>query len=1458
MTKPAVTEIFALGIHPRLAPVEKKLLDALKNDFYAWRSKKKDHTASIKGDGKSTEFIQTLIEFIKDRIRKEQLRITTAQKRYAEFTRRYNGAAMESERRQHILDFAKDLGATSRQLAGDRRAFSRWFGYDVVVERYHHQHIETERRLTFYLNRLGAWSHSLLCDEREEDRSRQQYWRRLELERHLTPLLSYEGDSRVRIATFRCLATALSAMPDRLREDSVTETTLQSIYRFSLERRQEVWIQCEALSLLPRLSRAALIKVLPRRLSEPSSGDDLFVRRHAVKLICENLKHHPALAKLLPIIRLDPNSSVRQALANELNKAPHKNIKESIVYLACIDDAPQVRAAAVLQLGNLIVSKELIKLSERILGQVLENERDSFCLRVALKVAQDIHLSLVQKDALDDAQSWFDAIAPKVDNVNLRAEKLEVRRWAAQAREHLWCQSSPARLKLRDALIEALRNVAPGKTGRLRKALLKQHSEETLGRVLSLIAQADYGLELSHGIFESKLKRGHAFGFRSWRLWHEMRNGATDKRQGFRHTTGRIFHGTVHAPSAIMAELAETRVPGEPLFMASEQGWRPYLPLLDEIISSLDQGITATPVRCYTSEGITEIVPPRSLIKRFVARTALTRRFSYYAQLRNWHEGDQTQPNAYLRELRRLGIEVAHRPYTRGGEGLPNVDTTVQRFFPVAIPWSETDLWARMESYFVSVYENSLSQLAVFLTAITALFVGKHLYFNRAIRRVRNRLPLVLGGWGTRGKSGTERLKAALMNALGYSVVSKTTGCEAMFLYAPPYGKLREMFLFRPYDKATIWEQAAIMRLADRLQSEVFLWECMALTPSFVSVLQDEWVRDDIATITNTYPDHEDLQGPAGINIPEVMTNFIPKSSVLLTTEEQMLPILVTAAENRGTRTRSVGWLEAGLLCPDILARFPYEEHPYNIALVLTLADELGVSSDFALKEMADRVVLDLGVLKAYPVATLRGRRLEFINGMSANERFGCLNNWQRMGFADHDYEKNPGTWLTTLVNNRADRIARSQVFANILVNDLSADRHFLIGTNMDGLVNYIRNAWERFVHDLTLWPNAQPAEDHDAEELLADWAWRFRVPFKEQHVKGRLEAMLTDQLDRAALTRVLELWHTPESVEHEFERLRLTHKEEIVSYYKEGFNAYSEYCELSKQVSLATEEDRSKLNQGFREQLWRWFERKLIIISDPYLSGDEIVNKICEITPPGFHNRMMGMQNIKGTGLDFVYRWQAWEACYDACQDLRAGLGQTDQDQRRASDKIINTLKKGARGDTRRAQEGLRALANYREYGFLCEEYVSETIDVVKNALFAQKESFQAELRIIESNLKSAMEQTRAKTRSGARQGFITVLATAIEGFLDAGDAVKRRKFADRIYKDLANQRITHERAALELQKLIKRQKGGWLAKRLSAFVDLLSAGNARKKTDDSAPTPETDTGKKRRNRDSAFDNTN
>jgi len=722
------------------------------------------------------------------------------------------------------------------------------------------------------------------------------------------------------------------------------------------------------------------------------------------------------------------------------------------------------------------------------------------------------------------------------------------------------------------------------------------------------------------------------------------------------------------------------------------------------------------------------------------------------------------------------------------------------------LPFSATDLAERMQDYFFSVYENSLQDLGLFLVGMMAWFFGRHLYLGNVIRNTRRSIPLVIGGWGTRGKSGTERIKAALFNALGHSVVSKTSGCEAMFLHAHPGGKLREMFLFRPYDKATIWEQVDVLRISRQLGTHVFLWECMGLTPSYVAILQQQWVKDDVSTITNTYPDHEDLQGPAGINIPEVMTNFIPHNSTLITSEEQMAPILREAAAQRNTDFHTIGWLEAGLLTPDLLERFPYAEHPYNIALVIKMGEELGIDADFSIKEMADRVVPDLGVLKASPPAPLQGRILEFINGMSANERFGCLGNFERMNFSQQDPYQEPGIWLTSVVNNRADRVARSRVFSSILVNDVSIDRHFLIGTNLDGLLNYIREDWTSFAETLTLWPENGSAQPLEILELAAQ---RMRIPFREEHLTGRLVAMLQGLGITAELEALGQLWASPERLAEQLEQYEPGERVvELLTHIGQLADSYREYQEFATRLAAAGQSVEAALDDAFRMLLWSWFERKLVVIEDAHTSGNRIIRKITQETPPGLHNRIMGMQNIKGTGLDFVYRWQAWEACYQAGQDLKS------------RDRTV-------------AESGLRALSSFQEYGVLCDEYVRATVAEVKHSQTAQTELFQGELTVILSNLESAMQRVNAELSmsGGSGSGVMSRLLVHVEAFLDAGDAVKRRKKANQIYRDLAAERISHERAALELQALTKRQKGGWLQHR---FGEILYPLRARKRSVD------------------------
>ncbi|MEE8482166.1 MAG: HEAT repeat domain-containing protein, partial [Acidiferrobacterales bacterium] len=776
MTTDVVNRLLCEGLTPIWQRMDRNLLEELANGFKKWPAANQPMPADFSDHGWLAE---RLAEYLVHEIEQTSDAIQALEHRFVEFSKVFGHAATDEERQHHVINFAVDLGANSRQIAGDRRAFSRWFGYEAIADRYRRRHAARERRLTFLLKRLGYIA-GLSLSENGPVTSYKDIWQHLHIESAVKPFLVYMSDSRVRAAAFDCMSMALKTLPDNVREESVDVSTLQFIYRSALAAEQDVWIQCEAMMLLGYLSPESLHTVLDKRLSVPRGGDDLFVRHRAVLLLGNNIAAMPELSLLLDKILSDPSPYVRQALAEILVQLSDDDISEIIPKLVNDDDAPQVRAATLLALPVILTRNSLIPLVESLLADVLDKERDVFVLRVALKIVFDGYCGLREQNA-SAASSWLQALTPLLDVMHRTADDLSLRRWAAQTRERLWCESTEQASSLRHQLEQELEHA--GASGEQRSVKLNCDNEDTFGRVLATLSQNDFGFDVETNESSRKIARGDRFGFRLWRLLHELRHSATDKRQAFRHTIGRIYRGTMRAPSGVLAELSQTNVPGEPVYLAEEDGARSYLPLVDEVLSSLDQELESRTVFFYTSEGVTELQPPSALGQRLLARAQLTLHFARYARLRNWKPNGKGDPVDYSRALQRLGFQIRFRPHQYESNASWSADSSVKHFFPAVIPLTVLDFWTSAKDYFFSVYENSVYELGVFLMIAISLFIGAHWISNHRIHQSRNRLPLVIGGWGTRGKSGTERMKAALFSALGYDVFSKTTGCEAMFIH---------------------------------------------------------------------------------------------------------------------------------------------------------------------------------------------------------------------------------------------------------------------------------------------------------------------------------------------------------------------------------------------------------------------------------------------------------------------------------------------------------------------------------------------------------------------------------------------------------------------------------------------------------------------------------------------------
>ena len=1003
----------------------------------------------------------------------------------------------------------------------------------------------------------------------------------------------------------------------------------------------------------------------------------------------------------------------------------------------------------------------------------------------------------------------------------------------------------------------ALAAVKPGQVGTvgLRRDDLPRPDERLLGRVLAELTREDWGVDADVRGDRLVLRRGDVWRTRLWRVLFELRRPAPGKRAAHPHGRGRVLRGTLRAPSGLLHEVTATGVPGERVHVEREGGWGRHLPRVDDLLGLAV--IRPRPVAVVSSFGVCTLAWRGGLLARVAGRLRLALRYAWLAELRvqSLAADEAAHRGRYAAAVRGMGISLEFAAHPRAGAEdmsrgtCPELPAELRALFagadelrapplqveraagllvaPGLLEWLSTH-----GPYFVSVSANSQQALAYFLLALAAVVLTGAYVRRRQVARARAAIPLVIGGWGTRGKSGTERLKLGLLHGLGYRVFAKTTGCEAMFLHAAPQGPPLEIFTFRPYGKATIWEQRTLLRLAADLKAEVFLWECMALTPAYVEILQRHWMRDDLATITNAYPDHEDIQGPAGIDVAEVIARFVPDRSRVVTSEINFLPVLRAAADRNRTALLALGDLAGELIAPDLLKLLPYDEHPRNVALVARVAEELGVDASLAIVTMAEHVVPDLGVLQRFGPARVRGRVVEFLNGCSANERTGFLSNWRRTGCDRMDLAAAPDRYVITAVNNREDRVARSQVFARVLVEDVAVDRHVLLGTNTRGLVGYVRTALAEFLHGQVL----VTAEDMSAGTGAETARARLGKLLARLRVVPRRASALAEQLEvfargaeralRPAELAEAEARVTPwlaadAAASVTFAEVQAAALADLGGWARAAVEAGDEVVAEPPEVDVpATAEEVVRawvrqvartaiaarlharltacltsgpsaiegFHRGLRAAYEALFMELIEVIEDPLTTGDQVVVRCALAAPPGVRVVIMGTQNIKGTGLDFVYRWLALAA---AQRDLQA-LASRDAAVRAAA---------------------WSRLASPDDPGLIDAGLVAGRLAVLSPR--AGEEEMHARA-LAQAQARHAAR--RAGLGGRARGGASAALLGWVEGWIDFVDAVVRQRRARQVMRDLAAQRISHARAALVMRELDARAKGGWLVRRWRA----------------------------------------
>ena len=340
-------------------------------------------------------------------------------------------------------------------------------------------------------------------------------------------------------------------------------------------------------------------------------------------------------------------------------------------------------------------------------------------------------------------------------------------------------------------------------------------------------------------------------------------------------------------------------------------------------------------------------------------------------------------------------------------------------------------------------------------------------------RRHLLKIPIRVHVNGTRGKSSVTRLIAAGLRAGGVRTCAKTTGTLARMILP----SADEYPVYRPA-RPNVLEQIRIVRTAAELQAEALVIECMAVQPILQALSEEKMVVSTHGVITNARADHLDAMGPTEIDVARALAGTAPRHGILFTAETRHRDILEAAAVDRHSRFISVGPEDFEQVTNEDLEPFSYLEHAENVALALTVCEELGVPRDRALTGM-QAARPDPGALIAFEVDFF-GRRLVFVNAFAANDPESTERIWNRTIERFPDLERR-----IAVVNCRGDRPERSRQLGNAVVDWPAADRYVLIGS---GTYLFARAAFARGLDPTAIiYAEEKPVED--VFELLVEHA---------------------------------------------------------------------------------------------------------------------------------------------------------------------------------------------------------------------------------------------------------------------------------------------------------------------------------------------------------------------------------
>jgi hypothetical protein len=571
-------------------------------------------------------------------------------------------ATVQEDREELYLATCQFLRRTPSQLRGDRRAMKRWMDWEAVLEIARRAQAEARRHqqtLVFLASR------SLARCGPERGRTAAEVMERTGFAAAFHRAMQSRMPVHLEREWVDAVVAVLGAHRNLKKGVPVDPAILHALAVRGQDARADVWVQCSSLYAWLLSAPADALRLVRQRLKAPDTRirNDMFVRRFLVEKAREVLEEMQALDLVQVTLALpDPSPHVRQgailALADAEPDKAWPILREHVLMKEEWEPVPEVRATASLAIGRWASHPRGGEIALQEWRLLFEREEDPMALRVAIRHAGKALESLVGYRHLD-ARVCEQFALELLEKGATKPWPIPVRVALEDMLERIRVAALPEFPAFRDAVVPVV--MERNREDQVDLFADAPIHEDVLGRLLAWLSRRHYGLYARPRPPGFRVSVGHQRRFRWWRFLHETFNPAPDKRQAHSHIRARRYEGILRAHALGLGEESPTKVPGEPVQMMAEGGWRRFLPLVDDFLDSLEFG----PVKVYSSEGIASIQPPTGRGALWKLRWRMARRYPELAALREQsrYGNAEVPPNAYVETMRAMGFAVTFTPH---------------------------------------------------------------------------------------------------------------------------------------------------------------------------------------------------------------------------------------------------------------------------------------------------------------------------------------------------------------------------------------------------------------------------------------------------------------------------------------------------------------------------------------------------------------------------------------------------------------------------------------------------------------------------------------------------------------------------------------------------------------------------------------------------------------------------